>query len=161
MQCHSNLNSGKMRHLPRQTRLPEASAADTLLHSSLSAVVTMLLHDLLTAPSWHTFTYVACGGALASDRHTMTTSVWLTRAATVKHLSCFDVFLGRPLDHKRGATYSPWSGRPSFAISQRFDELRGNRMIGSRILTRDELAIDNHVGLEINGPRDHLAASRF
>src|SRR5262245_10181070 len=55
---------------------------------------------------------------------------------------------------------SPWSGRPACAISQRLDELRGNRMIGSRILTSDELAIDHHVGLEINGPSAHLAASR-
>jgi hypothetical protein len=46
-------------------------------------------------------------------------------------------------------------------MSQRLDELRGNRMIGLRILTSDELAIGNHVRLEINRPVDHLAASRF
>jgi ABC-type lipoprotein export system ATPase subunit len=33
-------------------------------------------------------------------------------------------------------------------------------MIGPRILTGDELAIDNQVGREINRPSDHFAASR-
>ena len=101
MKCHGNLSSGKMSPLPRQTRLPEDIAVDTFLHSSFGAVVTMLFHDLFTAPSWHTFTYLACGWALASDRHTITTYVWLTGAATVKHFSRFYVFLGCPLYHKR------------------------------------------------------------
>jgi hypothetical protein len=37
---------------------------------------------------------------LATDRHTITTSVWLTGATTVKHFSRFSVFLGCPLYHK-------------------------------------------------------------
>lgn len=74
---------------------------DTLLHSSLGTVVTLLVHDLLTAPSWHTCTSLACGGALARDRHTITTSGWLTGAATVKPFSRFDVVLGCPLSHNR------------------------------------------------------------
>jgi DDE superfamily endonuclease len=101
MKCHGNLSSGKMSHLPRQTRWPEDIAVDTFLHSSFGTVVTMLFHDLFTAPSWHTFTYLACGWALASDRHTITTYMWLTGAATVKHFSRFYVFLGCPLYHKR------------------------------------------------------------
>src|SRR5262252_4592061 len=101
MKCHGNLSSGKMSHRPRSTRLPEDIAVDTFLHSSFGAVVTMLFHDLFTAPSWHTFTYLACGWALASDRHTITTYMWLTGAATVKHFSRFYVFLGCPLYHKR------------------------------------------------------------
>jgi len=101
MKCHGNLSSGKMSHLPGQTRLLEDIAVDTFLHSSFGTVVTMLFHDLFTAPSWHTFTYLACGWALASDRHTITTYVWLTGAVTVKHFSRFYVFLGCPLYHKR------------------------------------------------------------
>ena len=101
MKCHGNLNSGKLSHLPRQTRLREDIAVDTFLHSSFGTVVTTLFHDLFTAPSWHTFTYLACGWAVAGDRHTITTYVWLTGAATVKHFSRFYVFLGCPLYHKR------------------------------------------------------------
>ena len=101
MKCHGNLNSGRMSHLPRQTRLREDMAVDTFLHSSFGAVVVTLCQGLFTAPSWHTFTSLACGWALAGDRHTMTTYVWLTGAATVKHFSRFYVFLGFPLYHKR------------------------------------------------------------
>jgi len=60
-----------------------------------------LLHGPCTAPSWHTFTCLACGGALATDRHTITTYLWLTGAAAVKHFSRFYVFLGGPLYHQR------------------------------------------------------------
>jgi len=97
MKCHGNLNSGKMSHLPGQTHLREDIAVDTFLHSSFGTVVTTLFHDLFTAPSWHTFTYLACGWALAGDRHTITTYMWLTGAATVKHFSRFSVFLGRSI----------------------------------------------------------------
>src|SRR5262245_17097586 len=52
-------------------------------------------------------------------------------------------------------------GRRLFsAATQHLDEFLSYRMVGPRILTSDELAIDNHVGLEINRPSDHLAASR-
>src|SRR5205823_6904556 len=60
-----------------------------------------LFHGLFTAPSWHTFTLLACGWALATDRHTITTSLWLTGATAVKHFSRFSVFLGCPLYHHR------------------------------------------------------------
>src|SRR5262247_2700354 len=55
----------------------------------------------------------------------------------------------------------PRSGRPSFALRQRLDELRSNRMVGPRVLTSDELAINNHVGLEIDSAGRHLSASCF
>src|SRR5215831_17213277 len=45
--------------------------------------------------------------------------------------------------------------------AQCLDELGGNRMVGPRILTSDQLAIDNHVGLEIDSAARHLCASRF
>jgi len=60
-----------------------------------------LFQGIFTAPSWHTFTYLAGGWALAGDRHTITTYLWLTGAATVKHFSRFYVFLGCPLYNKR------------------------------------------------------------
>jgi hypothetical protein len=74
---------------------------DTFLHSSFGTVVMTLFQGIFTAPSWHTFTYLACGWALAGKRHTITTYVWLTGAATVKHFSRFYVFLGCPLYTKR------------------------------------------------------------
>jgi hypothetical protein len=81
--------------------LPEDMAVDTFVHASFGTIVMTLFQGLLTAPSWHTCTYLACGWALATDRHTITTSVWLTGATAVKHLSRFSVFLGCPLDHQR------------------------------------------------------------
>src|SRR5262249_40111990 len=51
------------------------------------------------------------------------------------------------------------SGGLPLAHRQGLDELRGEEMIRPRILASDELAIDNHVGREINRPGDDLAAS--
>jgi DDE superfamily endonuclease len=99
--CHGNLNSSKMSHLTRQTLLLEDIAVDTFVHSSFGTVVMTLFHSLFTAPSWHTFTSLACGWALATDRHTITTYLWLTGATTVKHFSRFYVFLGCPLYNRR------------------------------------------------------------
>jgi hypothetical protein len=90
-----------MSYLPRQTLLLKDIAVDTFVHSSFGAVVMTLFHGLFTAPSWQTFTSLACGWALATDRHTITTYLWLTGATTVKHFSRFYVFLGCPLYHKR------------------------------------------------------------
>jgi hypothetical protein len=81
--------------------LLEEIAVDTFLHSSFGTVVLPLFHDLFTAPSWRTFTLLACGWALATDRHTMTTYLWLTGATTVKHFSRFYIFLGCPLSNQR------------------------------------------------------------
>jgi len=101
MQCHGNLNSNKMSHLLGQTLLLEDIAVDTFVHSSFGTMVTTLFQGLFTAPSWQTLTSLACGWALATDRHTITTYLWLTGATTVKHFSRFYVFLGCPLYHRR------------------------------------------------------------
>jgi hypothetical protein len=101
MKCHGNLNSSKMSHLTGQTLLLEDIAVDTFVHSSFGTVIMTLFQGLFTVPSWHTFTYLACGWALATDRHTITTYLWLTGATTVKHFSRFYVFLGSPLYHQR------------------------------------------------------------
>jgi hypothetical protein len=90
-----------MSHQTGQTLLLEDIAVDTFLHSSFGTVVMTLFQGLFTAPSWYTFTSLACGWALAGDRHTITTYLWLTGAATVKHFSRFYVFLGCPLYNKR------------------------------------------------------------
>jgi hypothetical protein len=76
-------------------------AVDTFVHSSFGTVVMTLFQGLFTAPSWQTFTTLACGWALATDRHTITTYLWLTGATAVKHFSRFYVFLGCPLYHRR------------------------------------------------------------
>jgi hypothetical protein len=101
MQCHGNLNSSKMSHLPRQTLSLEAIAVDTFVYSSFGTVVMTLFQGLFTHPSWHTLTSLACGWALATDRHTITTYMWLTGATAVKHFSRFYVFLGCPLYQQR------------------------------------------------------------
>jgi DDE superfamily endonuclease len=90
-----------MNHLPGHILLLEDIAVDTFVHSSFGTVVMSLFQGLFTAPSWQTFTSLACGWALATDRHTITTYLWLTGATTVKHFSRFYVFLGCPLYHQR------------------------------------------------------------
>jgi len=90
-----------MSHLLGQTLLLEDIAVDTFLHSSFGTVVMTLFQGLFTTPSWQTFTALACGWALATDRHTITTYLWLTGATTVKHFSRFYVFLGCPLYNRR------------------------------------------------------------
>jgi hypothetical protein len=101
MKCHGNLNSSKMSHLIGQTLLLEDIAVDTFVHSSFGTVVMTLFQGIFTAPSWQTFTSLACGWALAGDRHTITTYLWLTGATAVKHFSRFYVFLGCPLYNRR------------------------------------------------------------
>jgi DDE superfamily endonuclease len=60
-----------------------------------------LFQGLFTAPSWQSFSFLACGWALTTDRHTITNYLWLTGATTVKHFSQFYVFLGCPLYTQR------------------------------------------------------------
>jgi hypothetical protein len=74
---------------------------DTCVPSSFGTVVMPLFQGLFTAPSWQTLPCLACGWSLATDRHTITTSLWLTGATTGKHCSRFYVFLGGPLYHRR------------------------------------------------------------
>jgi len=90
-----------MRHLPGQTLLLEDMAVDTFVYSSFGTVVMPLFQGFFTAPSWQTLTSLACGWALATDRHPITTSLWLTGATAVKHFSRFYVFLGCPLYQQR------------------------------------------------------------
>src|SRR5262245_52636721 len=58
-------------------------------------------HGVFTAPSWQNCVRLACGWALATDRHTITTYLWLTGATTMKHFARCYVFLGCPLDTQR------------------------------------------------------------
>jgi hypothetical protein len=74
---------------------------DTFFVSSFGTFVMGLFRGLFTAPAWQSFSLLACGWALATDRHTITTYLWLTGAAAVKHFSQFYVFLGGPLYTKR------------------------------------------------------------
>lgn len=74
---------------------------DTFVHSAFGPVVMALFQGLFTVPSWHTFTALACGWALATDQHTITTYMWLTGATTIKHFSRVYVFLGCPLYQQR------------------------------------------------------------
>jgi hypothetical protein len=74
---------------------------DTFFVSSFGTFVMGLFHGLFTAPAWQSFSLLACGWALATDRHTITTYLWLTGASAVKHFSQFYVFLGCPLYTKR------------------------------------------------------------
>ena len=74
---------------------------DTFFISSFGTFVMGLFHGLFTAPAWQSFALLACGWALTTDRHTITTYMWLTGATTVKHFSRFYVFLGCPLYTQR------------------------------------------------------------
>lgn len=62
---------------------------DTFFISSFGMFVMGLFHGIFTAPSWQSFSLLACGWALASGQHTMTTSLWLTGATRVTHCSSF------------------------------------------------------------------------
>jgi Transposase DDE domain len=79
----------------------EDIAVDTFLASSFGSFVMFLFQGLFTAPSWQSFALLACGWALTPKQHTITTYLWLTGAATLKHFSRFYVFLGCPFYHAR------------------------------------------------------------
>jgi hypothetical protein len=80
---------------------------DAFFVSSCGTFVMGLFHGLLRAPSWQSFSRLACGWALASARHTITTSLWFTGAATRKHFSHCDGFLGGPLYTARWQLRAP------------------------------------------------------
>jgi hypothetical protein len=101
MKCHSNLNSGKMSPRQGQTLFLGDIAVDTFVHSSFGTVVMPLFQGFFSTPSWHTCTSLACGWAVASDRHPITPYMWLTGATAVKHFARFSVFRGSPLSHQR------------------------------------------------------------
>jgi hypothetical protein len=79
---------------------------DTFLTSSFGTFVMTLWHGVLSAPSWQNFTYLAYGWALASGRQTITTYLWGSGAAQVKHFSRYYAFLGQALYHRR---YALWA----------------------------------------------------
>jgi hypothetical protein len=79
----------------------EDIAVDTFLASSFGTFVMGLFQGLFTAPSGRSLCLLACGWALATKQHTITTYLWLTGAATLKHFSRFYVFLGCPFYHAR------------------------------------------------------------
>ena len=79
--------------------------------SSFGIFVRGLFQGLFTAPSWQTFTLLACGWALAGERHTITTYLWVTGAAPVKHFSRFYVFLGGALYQARWQLWARISRR--------------------------------------------------
>ena len=74
---------------------------DTFFVSSFGTFVMGLFQGLFTAPSWQSFSLLACGWALACERHTITTSVWLSGATTVTHCARFSRLLGCPLSTTR------------------------------------------------------------
>ena len=89
---------------------------DTFMSLSFGTVLMNMFQGIFTAPSWHTFTYLAYGWVLATDRHTITTYLWLTGASAVKHFSRFYVFLGAPSTSNAGTSggqSSAW--RPSLS----------------------------------------------
>ena len=79
----------------------EDSTVDTFLTSSFGTVMMTLWHGVLSPPSWHNFTYLAYGWALASGRQTITTYLWGSGAAQVKHFSRYYAFLGNALYQRR------------------------------------------------------------
>jgi hypothetical protein len=84
-----------------QTVFLEDMAVDNFVASSFLMVAIDLYKGVFTAPSWQSFASLACGWALACERHTITTYVWLSGATTVKHFARFSMFLGCPLSTKR------------------------------------------------------------
>jgi hypothetical protein len=94
---------------------------DTFVVSSWGPWVMGCLHGLLTTPSGQSGALLACGWALAPDRHPMTTAVWLTGAPTVQHWARFSVCLGCPRAQPRGQLWGAgirWAaqGGPAGAV---------------------------------------------
>jgi len=70
----------------------EDIAVDAFRTASFGTLVMTLWHGVLSAPSWHNFTYLAYGWTLACGRQTITNSLWSSGAAQGKHFSRYDVF---------------------------------------------------------------------
>jgi len=79
---------------------------DAFLTSSFGTFAMTLWHGVLSAPSWHNFTYLAYGWALACGRQTITAYLWGSGAAQVKHFSRYYAFLGGALYQRR---YQLWA----------------------------------------------------
>ena len=87
---------------------------DAFLTSSFGTFVMTLWHGVLSAPSWHNFTYLAYGWALAWGRQTITTYLWGSGATQVKHFSRYYAFLGGALYQRR---YQLWARVMRFGAS--------------------------------------------
>ena len=74
---------------------------DTFVYRHLERLSWDYFKAFLLPHRWQTFSFLACGWALTTDRHTITTYLWLTGATPVKHFSRFYVFLGCPLYTQR------------------------------------------------------------
>jgi len=92
----------------------EEIAVDAFLTSSFGTFVMTLWHGVLSAPSWHNFTYLAYGWALAWGRQTITTYLWGSGATQVKHFSRYYAFLGGALYQRR---YQLWARVMRFGAS--------------------------------------------
>jgi hypothetical protein len=84
----------------------EDIAVDTFVASSFGTCMTALFPGVLSAPSWHSCTSLASGWSVAWGRQTITTSLWLSGAASVKHCSRSYAFGGGPLSKAR---YRLWA----------------------------------------------------
>src|SRR6059036_2454974 len=84
----------------------EDTAVDAFLTSSFGTFAMTLWHGVLSAPSWHNFTYLAYGWALACGRQTITTYLWGSGAAQVKHFSRYYAFLGEALYQRRAQLWA-------------------------------------------------------
>ena len=79
---------------------------DTFLASSFGTFMLTLWQGVLSAPSWQNITYLAYGWTLASGRQTITTYLWNSGAAQVKHFSRYYAFLGQALYQRRSALWA-------------------------------------------------------
>ncbi len=79
---------------------------DAFVTSSFGTFVMTLWHGVLRAPSWQNFTYLAYGWAIAAGRQTITTYLWGSGAAQVKHFSRYYAFVGGALYQRR---YALWA----------------------------------------------------
>ena len=84
----------------------EDKAVDAFLTSSFGTFVMTLWRGILSTPSWHNFTYLAYGWALACGRQTITNYLLGSGAAQVKHFSRYYAFLSGALFHRR---YQLWA----------------------------------------------------
>jgi hypothetical protein len=92
----------------------EDTAVDAFFTSSFGTLVMTLWQGVLSAPSWQNFTYLASGWAIASGRQTITTYLWGSGAAQVKHFSRYYAFLGGALYQRR---YALWARVIRFGAS--------------------------------------------
>jgi hypothetical protein len=82
--------------------LLEDIAMAAFIVSSFGVFVMSLFAGLFTTRSWQTFLILAYGWAMAGgERQTITTYLWLSGATSVKHFSCFYLFLGGALYQAR------------------------------------------------------------